>query len=76
MFTYTVARRATHPGLAHEVPYVIAIVELDEGPKLTTNIVDIDPDLVDIGLRVTATYRHLDDGVVLVCFRPDDGVPR
>ncbi len=69
VFTYTVARRPTHPAFADLVPYVIAVVELDEGPKLTTNIVGIDPDDVRIGMRVVATYEDLDD-VSLVHFRP------
>jgi uncharacterized OB-fold protein len=69
VFTFTVARRPTHPALANKVPYVIAVVQLDEGPKLTTNIVGIDPDAVAIGLRVEAEYEDLDD-VTLVVFRP------
>jgi len=69
VFTYTVARRATHPGLADRVPYVIAVVELEEGPKLTTNIVDVDPDHVVIDMVVQATYEDLGD-VTLVNFRP------
>jgi uncharacterized protein len=69
VFTFTVARRPTHPGLVDRVPYVIAVVELEEGPKLTTNLVDIDPDDVVIGLSVQATFEDVDD-VTLVQFRP------
>ncbi|MCU1504066.1 MAG: hypothetical protein JWM12_3420, partial [Ilumatobacteraceae bacterium] len=38
--TFTVARRATHPAFAGEEPYVIAIVELAEGPRTTGNLID------------------------------------
>ena len=69
VFTYTVAHRPTHPGFADLVPYVIAVVELEEGPKLTTNIVNLDPDDMVIGLPVRATFEDL-DGVTLVHFRP------
>ena len=69
VFTYTIARRPTHPAFADRVPYVIAVVELEEGPKLTTNIVGIDPDDVRIGMPVVATYEDLDD-VSLVNFQP------
>ena len=48
---------------------MIAVVELEEGPKLTTNIVGIDPDDVRIGMPVVATYEDLDD-VSLVNFQP------
>jgi uncharacterized OB-fold protein len=69
VFTYTVARRPTHPAFAERVPYVIAVVELAEGPKLTTNIVEIDPDDVTIGLAVEAAFEDVGD-VTLVNFRP------
>ena len=69
VFTYTVARRPTHPGLADRVPYVIAIVELEEGPKLTTNLIDIDPSDVEIGLSVQVTFDDVGD-TTLVQFRP------
>ena len=69
VFTYTIARRPTHPGFDDLVPYVIAVVELDEGPKLTTNIVDADPAELAIGMRVVATFDDV-DGVTLVDFRP------
>jgi uncharacterized OB-fold protein len=69
VFTFTVARRATHPGLADRVPYVIAVVELEEGPKLTANLVEIDPDDVEIGLSVEVAFEDVDD-TTLVQFRP------
>jgi uncharacterized protein len=69
VFTYTIARRPTHPAFADRVPYVIAVVELDEGPKLTTNLVDVDPDTVAIGLNVQATFEDVGD-ITLVNFRP------
>jgi uncharacterized OB-fold protein len=69
VFTYTVAHRPTHPAFADRVPYVIAVVELEEGPKLTTNIVNADLADVRIGLPVEATYEDLGD-VSLVCFQP------
>jgi uncharacterized OB-fold protein len=69
VFTYTVARKPTHPAFAASVPYVIAVVELDEGPRMTTNIVHVDPDAVTIGMRVQVTFEEV-DGVTLVYFRP------
>ncbi|MCU1344672.1 MAG: hypothetical protein JWL70_938 [Acidimicrobiia bacterium] len=68
--TFTVARRATHPGMADFVPYVIALVELAEGPRLTTNLVDVDPDDVTVGLAVQVTFLDQPDGVTLPVFAP------
>jgi uncharacterized OB-fold protein len=70
VYTFTVARRPTHPALADKVPYVIAIVELEEGPRMTTNIVGCDPDAVRIGMPVAASYEDHDGGT-LVMFAPE-----
>jgi uncharacterized OB-fold protein len=43
VYTFTVVRQAAHPAFADDVPYVLAIVELDEGPRLLTNVVGCDP---------------------------------
>jgi uncharacterized OB-fold protein len=70
VYTYTVARRPTHPAFADRVPYVIAIVELEEGPHLTTNIVDCDPDSVRIDMPLEVTFEDVNEETSLVMFRP------
>ena len=70
VYTFTVARRPTHQAFADKTPYVIAIVELDEGPRLTTNIIGCEPDDVRIGMPVEASFEDTDDEVTLVTFRP------
>jgi uncharacterized OB-fold protein len=55
--TYTITH-STSDEFNDLVPYVLAIVELDEGAKLTTQIVD-EPDKVDIGKRVHSVFRKL-----------------
>lgn len=70
VYTYTVARRPTHAAFADRVPYVIAVVELDEGPRMTTNIVGCAPDDVRIGMRVEASFEDVNDEISLVMFRP------
>jgi len=50
----------THvPPERHELnhPYVVAIVELDEGPKITTEIVGVDPEEVKLGMNVRVSFR-------------------
>ena len=70
VYTFTVARRPTHPAFADRVPYVIAVVELDEGPHVTTNIVDCDPEQVAIGMPVEVRFEEPVDGVALPVFAP------
>ena len=70
LYTYTVARRPTHAAFVDRVPYVIAVVELDEGPRMTTNLVDCAPEDVSVGMRVEVAFGDLQDGLRLPFFRP------
>jgi len=72
LYSYTVVNRAPSPAFEPEVPYVVAIVELDEGPHLMTNLVGCEPAAARIGMRVRVDYRELSDGVLLPVFRPAD----
>ncbi len=69
--TFSIARRPTHPKFTGDEPYVVAIVELAEGPHVTTNIVECDPDDVWIGMPVELVFDEVgDDGYALALFRP------
>jgi len=70
VYSYTIARQATHPAFAAEVPQLLAIVELDEGVRMTTTIVDVAPADLHVGLGVAPVFDHGDDGATLLRFRP------
>jgi uncharacterized OB-fold protein len=70
VYSYTIARRPTGPQWAGDVPYVIAIVELDEGVHLTANIVDCDPESVRVDMPVEVTFHDVTPEVTLPQFRP------
>ena len=53
-----------------DVPYVIAIVELAEGPRMTTSVVGCDVDDVRVGMEVVAEFDDVTPEVTLVKFRP------
>jgi uncharacterized OB-fold protein len=72
VYTYTVVRHATHAALADRVPYVVAIVELTEGPRLVTGITGCAPGDVRVGMAVRACFREVADGVTLPYFEPAD----
>lgn len=73
IYSFTVVRRAANPAFADRVPYVLALVELDEGVRLTTNVVGCDPGEVRAGQRVRATFEDVDAEHTVVLFTPDDG---
>jgi uncharacterized OB-fold protein len=55
--------------MAHRMPYVAALVELEEGVRILTNIVDCDPRQVAVGAAVEVRWQPLDDGRALPWFR-------
>jgi uncharacterized OB-fold protein len=70
VYSYTVVRRSRDPYFAGQVPYLVAVVELDEGIRLLTNLVRVQPEDARIGLRVRATFEAAGSDTVPV-FVPD-----
>ena len=66
-----IQHRAWHPGWQDEVPYVTALVQLDEGPRLYTNIVGVDPDPAHIrcDMPVEVTFEDITEEISLPKFR-------
>jgi uncharacterized OB-fold protein len=64
IYTYTVTRRGG------PVPYCIAYVQLDEGPRMMTNIVDTDLDTIKIGQKVKVVFKKTEGGQSVPCFAP------
>jgi uncharacterized OB-fold protein len=73
VYTYTVVRHPTHFAFADKIPYVLAIVELAEGPRLVTALTGAAPEDVRVGLPVRAVFREVAAGVTLPYFEPDAG---
>ncbi|MFN0089471.1 MAG: Zn-ribbon domain-containing OB-fold protein [Acidimicrobiales bacterium] len=73
VYTFTVLPSAAQKGLAAFAPYVVALVDLDGGPRFYSNVVGCDPDEVRIGMRVELTWEELEDGRQLPLFRPAAG---
>jgi uncharacterized OB-fold protein len=67
--TYGVMHQKYHPGFADEMPYVVAIVELEEGPRLPTNLVEMGGREPRVGMPVQITWDKHED-VALPKFRP------
>lgn len=69
IFSFYRMHQVYHPAFAAEVPYAVVVVKLEEGPMLTSNVVDCPPAELRIGLPVEVVFA--DDGeVVLPKFRP------
>jgi hypothetical protein len=69
VYSYTVVRRGE--GAYRETPqYTLAIVELQEGPRVLTNIIDCEPAQLAIGLPVKAVFSDAGETAALLRFRP------
>ena len=65
----TIDRIGHDPALAADVPYVVAIVTLEEGPRMPARIVECEVEALRVGLPVEACFETI-EGVTLVRFRP------
>lgn len=69
IYSYTVVRQAAARAFRDRVPYVLALIDLDEGPRMMATV-DADPDAVRIGQRVRVDWRQ-DGDTTLPVFVPD-----
>lgn len=72
VFTFGVMHQFYHPGFTNDLPYNVTVVELDEGPRLQTNLVDIDNDDIHVGMRVEVRFPEHVPGMRLPKFAPVD----
>ena len=70
VYTFAVYHTAYHPGFSADVPYIVAVVALDEGPHLLTNIVDCQPDEVRCDMPVGLHWEDVDKRITLPKFKP------
>ena len=72
VYSFTVIRQAPED-FKRQIPYVIAHVELDEGARLTAQIVNVDPEDMEIGMRVRACFRKIKEfgksGVIMYGYK-------
>ncbi len=70
LYTYSTVHRNELAPFADRLPYVAAVVELEEGPRLMTNVEDCDPDRLAIGMALMVSFRQLTDTVAAPVFVP------
>jgi hypothetical protein len=67
--SFGIMHQRLHPAFADEIPYNVAVVELEEGPRLPTNLVGIANDAIRVGMKVVLEWERHED-VALPKFRP------
>ena len=69
VYSYVVTHQAVHPAFRDHTPLATVEVALAEGPRMTSNLVDVPPQEVAIGLAVEVVFQTVAEGVVLPLFR-------
>ena len=72
VFSFVVYHKAFHPGFEADLPYVVAIVELQEGPQFLTNIVGCDPGEMSCEMPVDVVWEDITEEFSLPKFRPSE----
>jgi uncharacterized OB-fold protein len=72
LYSYVIHHRAV-PGFTP--PYAIAVVELDEGPRMMSNIINCPqtPEALELDMKLEVAFQKLDDEITLPLFRPSGG---
>jgi uncharacterized OB-fold protein len=71
LYTFTIAERPTAPHWEGSVPQLLAVVELNEGPRLSTEMVNVDPAALKVGMRVKPVFEdHPDHDITLLKYEP------
>lgn len=70
VFSHTVTMDMVEPKFMEDLPYVLALVDLEEGVRMMTRIVDCDPEDVKIGMDVEVAFEDVTDEIALPMFRP------
>ena len=71
LYSYVINHRPA-PGFEEEAPYVIAVVELDEGPRMLSNLIDIEPtpETVQVDMPVEILFQDVNEEMTMFKFRP------
>jgi uncharacterized OB-fold protein len=72
IYTFAVYHRAYHPGFQKDLPYVTAVIELEEGPHFLSNIIGCKTDEVRCDMPVEVVWEDINEEFSLPKFKPSD----
>lgn len=70
VFSFVVYRRLYNPAFEADLPYTVAVVELEEGARILSNVVGVPPEQVTCGMPVEVVFEDVTPEVTLPKFRP------
>jgi uncharacterized OB-fold protein len=69
VLSWTIVRHPVSEAYADDIPYVIALIKLQEGPTMMSSIIDCDPESVQSGMRVEVSFQDWTDEISMPMFR-------
>jgi uncharacterized OB-fold protein len=66
--SFTIVRRAVSQ--AYDAPYVLALIDLAEGPRMMSQVIDVDIDTMTVGIEVSVAFEAWSDDIDMPVFRP------
>lgn len=70
IYSYTVTHQALHPSLVDRIPHVVILVELEEGVRMTSNVIECELSQLRVGMPVAVVFEKMNEEVTLPKFRP------
>jgi uncharacterized OB-fold protein len=70
VYSFVVMHQVYDPAFARRVPYAVVTVELEEGPRIISNLVDCEPSAIRVGMAVAVAFESLGGEAPLPVFRP------
>lgn len=72
IYSFTIYRVAYHPAFKGDIPYVVAIIQLAEGPRMESNVIGCKVEDVRVEMPVKVSFEDVTDQVTLPKFMPDE----
>ncbi len=73
IFSWTVTHQAFHPAFAADVPYAAIVVELEEGVRMASRMINCSPDVITLDMPMEVCFERIADDFILPCFQPVGG---
>lgn len=73
VYSYTVIYRSRQPYFASKVPYVVALIDVDPGFRVMSNIEGIEPTQVTVGMPVVVRFENVSEQYAVPIFEPSSG---
>jgi len=70
IYSFVVYHVAFHPAFEQEIPYVVAIIQLSEGPRMESNIIGCKPEEVKIDMPVEVFFEDVTEEIAVPKFKP------